>query len=329
MQEEERIEIAHRRLVRAIKTHGVARIRTLEQKISDAGPGSQRVNPHILTQALKELLSEERIVQLERSTGNWYHLPETNRQRIDDRLGEQEPILKVLSQEKMLKRLGQALEVAVFRSLCTGPLRFTGHFYDLEHHADDQLYQKEEPPSAFSGRATPKNRKLDFLIVSDEFGLTGIEVKNKREWIYSRHKSLRDLLGKCCHLDAVPVLIARRIQFSTFAVFNPCGLVIHQTYNQRYPESEFELAQKAKDKTLLGYYDIHLGNEPDIRLNRFIRENLPKLLPKSRRQFDKFKDLLWEYANEKMSYEKFVWQVRRRKAGQPEDGDLSLDEVPF
>ena len=322
---EEWIEIARQRLINILRNHGVARMRTLEQKISAAGPYSQRANPHILTKALDELLSEKIVVRLQRSTGNWFHLPETNLQKINDRLGEQEPILKKLNQENTHKRLGQALEIAVFRSLSTQPLPSFGHYYDLEEHMDNELYRKEEPPSAVSGRAIPNDRKLDFLIISGESGPVGIEVKNRREWIYPRHKILRDLLEKCCYLDAIPVLIARRIQYSTITVFQSCGLLIHETYNQRYPETEFELAQKAKDRTLLGYSDILLGNIPNQRLQRFIHETLPESLPKRRRRFDEFQDLLWKYAIEGMSYEEFARRVRRRRSGLPEPED---DEFP-
>ena len=44
----EREALACRRLVRVLARHGVANSRTLEQKISDAGPGDQRVDPHVL-----------------------------------------------------------------------------------------------------------------------------------------------------------------------------------------------------------------------------------------------------------------------------------------
>ena len=273
MTESGRQEVARRRLVNVLKTHGIAVMRTLEQKISDAGPSNQRTDPHILSISRDELLKEGRITRLKRRNVSWYYLPETDAQRRESRLEEQEPIHKALSQGDLPIRIGQALEIAVFRLLRTQPLLFFGLFSDLDHHADDQLYKKVEPPSDAKGREIPKGKKLDFLIAAGgESGLAGIEVKNVRVWIYPHHEGLRDLLLKCCHLDAVPILIARRIHYSTFTVFNPCGLLIHQTYNQRFPESERELAEEAKNKTLLGYHDIHIGNDPDPRLHRFIHQ---------------------------------------------------------
>ena len=323
-----REELARRRIVNILRNHGIAVMRTLEQKISDAGPGDQRIDPHVLSRARDELLRSGRIAELKHRDISWYYLPETDTQRREARFREQEPIHTALSDDKDLStRMGQALEIPVFHLLNDQSLDFFGRFRDLDQHGDDEAYSKVEPPSDANGREIPGGKKLDFLIAAGgESGLAGIEVKNVRPWIYPDSQHMRDLLLKCCHLDAVPVLIGRRIQQSTFTVLNPCGLIIHQTYNQRFPESEAELAQMAKARTLLGYHDIRLGNAPDRRLRHFMHENLPKLLPGSRQQFEKFKDLLWAYVDEGMSYHEFAGRVARRKRGLPEDGDFASDE---
>ena len=292
-------------------------MRTLEQKISDAGPNDQRIDPHILTEVRNDLLAEGRIAQFVRSGYRWYYLPETDAQTIENRYGEQEPIYRTIRQADLSHRIGQALEIVVFRLLRSQPLDFLGQFPDLDFHDDKQLYKKTEPPSGLSGREIPGDKALDFLIASGESGFAGVEVKNTRGWIYPDQREVRELLWKCCCLDVVPVLIARRIQYSTFTVLNPCGLLMHQTYNQRYPESNWELAQKAKDKTLLGYHDIRLANEPDLRLQRFLHKNLPNLLPERRRQFDKFKDLIYEYAIGEMSYPEFAKRISQGKVRLP------------
>ena len=85
-----------------------------------------------------------------------------------------------------------------------------------------------------SGRQIPGGKKLDFLVISLSAGLAGIEVKNVREWQYIDREDISELLLKCCALDAVPVFIARRIPFVTFRVLNPCGVILHETYNQRW-----------------------------------------------------------------------------------------------
>lgn len=50
-------------------------------------------------------------------------------------------------------RMGQALEIAVYRALKDQTTFDTfGAFLDLDDHDDSTLYQKEEPPSSASGR---------------------------------------------------------------------------------------------------------------------------------------------------------------------------------
>jgi hypothetical protein len=60
--------------------------------------------------------------------------------------------------------------------------------------------------------------ELDFLVRHPTAGWAGIEAKNIREWVYPDRTEVKELLSKCTALDVVPVLIARRIHFSTFVV---------------------------------------------------------------------------------------------------------------
>jgi hypothetical protein len=135
-------------------------------------------------------------------------------------------------------------------------------------------------------------------------------------------------------LDVVPILIGRRIHYSTFSVLNPCGVIIHQTYNQLYPSSAADLADSVRDRKLLGYHDVRVGNQPDARLTKFIHVNLPLLIPEARPKFEKFFDLLEAYGNEDLSYKSLAARMKRRMRGEredlpepeepqePEDGDM-------
>jgi len=248
----------------------------------------------------------------------WYHLPETPESVIKARLAELEPIYQALQQRNFLLRVGQALEIAVYRALLgQNTMDFLGNFGDLDEHEDDELYRKEEPPSSISGQEI--EGKLDFIVFHSPGVRGGLEVKNVRAWLYPDREELIGVLKKCCALDTVPVLIGRRIPYVTYSVFNPCGVVIHQTYNQRYPAADSALAEKAKHKDLLGYHDIRLGNEPDKRLLKFIQKDLPGLLPEMRDRFERFKDLLLDYVEGRKSYKSFSARVKRRLRGEPED----------
>jgi hypothetical protein len=232
-------------------------------------------------------------------------------------------VYEAIRNEAFKKRLGQTLEIAIFRTLegQNAFEDFLGSFLDLNEHDDSKPYIKEEPPRRLGKRDIEGDRRLDFLVRHPTAGWAGIEAKNNREWIYPNRKEVIDLLSKCVALDVVPVLIARRIHFSTFVVLNTCGVILHQTYNQLFPTADAALADQAKHKTNLGYHDIRTGNVPDARLIEFISNNLAAVLPEQRKKFDEYKDLVEDFAYGYMDYPQFAARVRRRREGINEDSD--------
>jgi hypothetical protein len=218
-------------------------------------------------------------------------------------------------------RIGQTLEIATYRALSQLPHGdFEGRFKDLDEHDDSTMYKKEEPPQHIGIRALRGDERLDFLLRTADAGPIGIECKNVRHWMYPHVPEIKDVLRKCLALNAVPVLIARRIPYVTFAVLSRCGLIIHQTYNQYFPVSELALATSVRDKTLLGYHDIRTTNQPDDRLIKFVVQNLPHIAAQARLKFEAHKDLLEPFSTAAMSYEEFTARVLRRSRGENEDG---------
>lgn len=316
----QRHELAAKRLRSILRTHVVASDRILEQKISDAGPTNQRIDPHILTEARTALVQQGIIITTQQSNTPWYYLTGSDPEVVARRLSELDALHRQTQNPQFTMLLGQTLEIAIFRALRSQTLlEYLGHFRDLDAHDDGTLYSKEEPPSWLSGRQIPGEKKLDFLIRHPESGYAGIEAKNIRQWMYPDREEIRAMLFKCCSLDVVPILISRRIHYSTFSVLNPCGVLLHQSFNQLYPNAGKGLAEKVKDKQLLGYHDVRVGNEPDARLIRFIHQNLPQVLPSARDAFEAFKDLLLGYATGEHSYKSFAARVKRRSHGKPED----------
>lgn len=238
---------------------------------------------------------------------------------MGSRVEEQGRVFDQISRQTFTARVGQTLEIAVFRALREQSHHFFGAFPDLEAHADDALYSKEEPPQTLSGLSIPGDLRLDFLLLHPEAGAAAIEVKNIREWIYPDREEVRDLLKKACAINAVPVLIARRYAYSTYSVLHRCGVILYQHYNQLYPTSEAELARLAARKDLLGYHDIRVGNTPDARLRKFITVDLPQLLTPARQKMGTYKDLLCAYGEGRMSYEEFAARAVRRERGENED----------
>src|SRR5262249_58122292 len=117
----ERIELAKKRLQNILRSHIVATSRTLENKISDAGPTNQRIDPHILTIARNELETLH-IVQTYKEKANsppWYYLAGTPDETLYPRLAELEEVYKQTVQKQFTLRTGQALEIAVSKALQT------------------------------------------------------------------------------------------------------------------------------------------------------------------------------------------------------------------
>lgn len=240
-------------------------------------------------------------------TGPWYHLSGTPGELVQERLQAQESIVR--KHHRADQRLEQALEIAVFKALQQQQaLTYLGRFPDLTKPKGMGPYRKEEPPSHLGNRHVPDDSKLDFIIISPE--QAAIEVKNIRRWVYPQGEEIRALLRKATCLDCVPVMIARRIPYVTFMLLEQCGVVFHQTYNQLMDERDREIAEKARNKSLLGYHDIRIGIEPDTRLLKFIGANLPAVLPRARKKFDAYKNLLADYATGGIPYRNLVHRIR-------------------
>src|SRR6266404_1486045 len=320
------LALAQKRLISVLRARVIATDRTLEQKISDAGPNNQRVEPLILTQARNALVAAGRIVPLKRGRTPWFHLPEAPQEEIQRRLEILEPIYERTQDGLFTGRLGQVLEIAVQKALQLGDRDFLGWYDDLDKHDDSTKYHKIEPPLVISGREIEKG-PLDF-VVFEPVGMAGIEVKNYRTWIYPDSTEVKNMLWKCSDVGAVPVLISRRIPFITFRLLNLSGCLVHQTYNQLYATADAELAALTRDKDLLGYHDVRVGNEPDERLTKFIREHLPNLVEGAKGTFEKFSPAHLAYGSGAINYTEWVklilistgiWK-RRNEEAEPEEG---------
>ena len=319
------LDIALRRIPSILRARYIATMRILEQKISDAGPTNQRVEPHVLTAARRILEDRGTLVREHRATGRWYRLATTPQDTWRNRLRELEPILRRIQDGRNHQAVGQAFEIAVYRALLTEqhPFWVFGGFRNLDTPAQGSP-RKTEPPSMIDGKSLDGDTKLDFLLLHPSAGPLGLEVKNTREWIYPQSDEMRSLLSKCCDLDAVPVMLCRRYSYATYSVLHRCGVLLYQNYNQLMPESLRELAGLARDKDLLGYHDIRVGDAPSPRLRHFLGTNLPPLVSEARSRFSVHQDLICQFASAEMSYEAFAARTKRRDQGLDEDSGVPL-----
>jgi hypothetical protein len=94
----ERHLLARRRLVRVLAAHTVATGRTLEQKISDAGPSHMRIDPHVLTNVRADMMREGVIAESRHGGARWYHLTAKPAPEVEGRLAELIPIHAAMQQ---------------------------------------------------------------------------------------------------------------------------------------------------------------------------------------------------------------------------------------
>lgn len=303
----ERIALAKLRVQRVLDREIVSTIRTLEQKISDQGPTPQRVDPHLVTIALRDLeqTNRLRLLRHELTEPDWYSNPATKEKIYAPRLDELANLYAATTQRNMRNLIGDALEIITQKSLEiveSENRRFTflGHF-DFEKGKNKYgRYSKEEPTSRIRKNVTKK--VPDFIQFGHDGGALCIECKNYREWIYPRSDAIVNLIIKSFEMDITPVLIARRIHYSTRTnLLEPAGIIAHESLHQYYPPEQSELVEKIKHKRMLGFTDIRASEEPENRTVKFFREDLPKLAPHMSVIWNRNKNFLYQYAKHEIN----------------------------
>jgi hypothetical protein len=100
----ERTLLAQERLARVIGRHTVATSRTLEQKISDAGPRWQHIDPHRLTPVRQRMVEAGELSEQQAASAPWYSLPDTDPAALQQRMAEQIPIFQRFGEQAVSMR---------------------------------------------------------------------------------------------------------------------------------------------------------------------------------------------------------------------------------
>ena len=113
-----------------------------------ASPPGARSNRKFLTPARRGLEGERIIVRPPAPVGIWFAVHDTPATTITARLAAQLPVYRSLQRDRFKIRLGQVLEIAIYRALLaqSGLPDFFGSFLDLAEHDDRTPYTKEETP---------------------------------------------------------------------------------------------------------------------------------------------------------------------------------------
>lgn len=293
--------VAERRVTNILRQRGVASSRQLETKISEAGPPRLRANPHHITKALTRLQETGQIRKVDsvsaggaRQATPLYGLTSWNpdspqgSERIRRIKTAYQQFLGVTQNEDH----GESLQLIVQRAI-----EQSDGFYWFNSEPG------KPPQTKFSGKSFTGAGDLDhYLVYKQEGTLVGVEDKNYREWIYASSGKLRELLGKALTYGMLPVLVARKIHFTTRILCHHLGAVAFETHYQFFPTKYAERLADARHKDGLGFADIRFTEEPPPHVIRLFSEYLPRLVPSSWEKFKSNDDIIRRYVNQDIDY---------------------------
>ena len=133
---QERILLGKRRIQSVLDREIVASRRTLEQKISDQGPSTQRVDPHLVGLAIMDLEETNRLQSRKAGGILWYANPGTTEIQFNAKLEKLLSIYLATHGGGFGNLVGDALELIVYKALSEQYAQqprfpFLGHF-DLQ-----------------------------------------------------------------------------------------------------------------------------------------------------------------------------------------------------
>ena len=330
-----RIRTAMKRIPNVLDTELVACQKTLEQKISEQGPKPQRVDPHLISLARKELTNHRRTIKhyTHASTGDiqWYTNTRAEDGKVLAKLNTVAPLYREITSQPFKKVVGDALEVITYKCLLNlknRERRFAFHgSFDLSAPKLQGCFKKTEPTQNISGSTTEK--RADFILFGHNSGPICIECKNYREWIYPHHHAIKELIQKSLELGAIPLLIARRLHYTTLTNFlQPAGILAHESYFQYYPSDKAEIANRVKDKRSLGFTDVLATEEPHERTSKFFNELLPRINEPAADKFSRNKEALQAFVDDEINLAQLYNAIGSPAAGNWVEAEERAEEQP-
>lgn len=297
----ERLALAKRRIKNILRTRFYANVRQLESKIAEAGPLDQRCDPHVISQALRELLMTKEIaVEKGPQQAHFYYLPSLL--ATPDFSARKARILELTAIHHSLTSgdstiCGDALEAVIGAAISK-----TGNFTELG--------SKKKPLLNFGNVEIPGS--LDYLLLANSpASIIALEAKNIREWIYPDSRELWLLIHKAMLIAqgtsalVLPVLICRKIPYYARVAFKQMGVLGFEMHRQYYiPKVESQLTE-IRHKDGLGFHDIVTDLTPPETLIRFLSETLPEQTATYAQQFRQNIPVYEKHA-ERMGEKKYI-----------------------
>ena len=284
------LELSRNRLRKVLKTNRVGNIRQLESKICEAGPPQMRPAPDILTKALNELTKSGIIksdkVPIGSGDENIFYFAEdfdfnlsSDKDRYSRIVKLYREFLKIVNHKK---NCGYVLETIMQKAIKASK---TYHFVGGPGRSTNN----------FSVNGTIIKGDFDFILQS-KAKLIGVELKNKRKWLYPDHRDLWVAIYRCLENNALPVIIARKFPYVVRLIFKHVGILGYETHNQYLKPELVNVMVEMRDKNGLGFADLRFTDEPEERHINFFKKILPNQEEDSWESFTSNKDILNKYA---------------------------------
>lgn len=288
-----RIAIGKRRLKNILRDRLYANQRQLESKISEAGPDHQRVDPHLISVALKDLLAEGQIsVQQGPQGTKFFTLPTFDAAHPDDAARKiliDEVYSRFHAITKQRPLCGDALETVI-----------RGSFSDAGGYLE--FGSRSNPVMNFGSIQLPG--ELDSVqLLSNPVLLIVVEAKNLREWIYPEKEEVWGLINKALLLvDApmpvVPFFVARKIPYYSRLVFKELGVLGFEMRKQYFDPSVAADVVDFRDKDKMGFHDVLADLSPSATLSAYLSETMKAHGPTYAARFKRNAPILRRYSGQ-------------------------------
>ena len=340
--EQQWLQLGEKRILNILNTYRVSTMRHLEIKISEAGPGNQRVEPALLHGSLNSLIRDGKVQVLQTDPMKIIGAPDFGKPGDKSRLKAftqwHDMFLRYSQHEQYC---GLVLEKMIFDSLDTDTYHVIGSSPTF-----DEQGQLVKPSNSellyYGGKAIYKHEHGagfdQFLIHKNTNIPIGIEAKNIRQWIYPASLEIWRMIARACTLDCLPVLVARKISYITtagfFSQFGILGFTSQFQYfsNAVNSDSKYKFNRDIIPKDRLGFADIKLvkpNDQSPKHFTHFFNDILPENIEAYHEKFMENKDLLAEYAIEKGMAENGLSQRKRYSLYQEFKEDAEYEDIPF
>ena len=271
---------------RLLRRHKVASQRELEARLSDfLPPGTPWVFPHDIT----SLKRTHDIVEVSNDPVPFYTRRNMPRMYYEPVLQTKQAINRGYNDICAQETCGDIGEQVVFKSmqaaknLALKP-HTLGNVKEINGHRTDGTLDTYGYVTSPQDNTLRTARPL------------GVEVKNVRHFVYPDSSDIWQTLRCAVELQCLPVLTTRRVHFKTFLFCRSIGMIVHESQKQYFAASLSEDPRLLAAHEDLNFLDVIAWEEADPFIVQFFEETVPKIIDRTASTFERYSDLIGDYA---------------------------------